>query len=89
MGNARGMVDCGYADGRLVDSGILERTIEDSAAMPAIFDTLINEPQSQNTGGGIGLPFIAIGDSDVNDISVEVGVCESVDVLITTFETES
>jgi len=51
MGNARGMVDCGYADGRLVDSGILERTIEDSAAMPAIFDTLINEPQSQNTGG--------------------------------------
>jgi hypothetical protein len=52
-GNARGMVVCGYADGRLVESGVqrvLERKIDDSATMPAIFHTPINEPRPQNTG---------------------------------------
>jgi hypothetical protein len=52
-GNARGMVVCGYPDGRLVESGVqrvLERTIDDSATMPAIFHTLINEPRPHNTG---------------------------------------
>jgi hypothetical protein len=42
MGNASGIVDCEYADERLVESGVqegLERIIDESAVIPAIFDS--------------------------------------------------
>jgi hypothetical protein len=83
MGNAKGILARGHVDGRLVEFVVkngLEKTIDDSGTMSGIFNILIDAPQPH--GRKFDLPSTTIGDPGVNDISVEIGVCGYVDVLL-------